>query len=73
MGSPESPVNTYANIVNQTGNSGKTLITPNDLQNSYILIRLSQIENPMPQGGTLWFNTDLQSIKRWICQGALNN
>lgn len=73
LGTPESPVNTFANIVNKTGNSGKTLIKPNDLENSYILIRLSQIENPMPQGGTLWFNTDLQNLKRWICQGAPNN
>jgi hypothetical protein len=61
------------NLLTLSGLSGKRLITPGSLDNSNVLIRLSQILNPMPRDGDLWFNTDLDALKTWICQGALDN
>ena len=73
VGVTPTKTETWQNIVNKSGISGSPLITPNDLEKSLIVIRLSAIQNPMPQNGQVWFNTDLERIKRWICQGALNN
>ena len=73
VGNTPTKTETWQNIVNRNGISGSPLITPNDLEKSLIVIRLSAVQNPMPLNGQVWFNTDLQRIKRWICQGALNN
>ena len=73
VGNTPTKTETWQNIVNNNGISGSPLITPNDLEKSLIVIRLSAVQNPMPRNGQVWFNTDLQRIKRWVCQGALNN
>lgn len=73
LGNTPTAYETYLNIVGLSGVSGKPLITPNDLENSLILVRLSLRENAMPLNGGSWFNTDLERLKRWICSGAPNN
>lgn len=73
LGNPENKFNTHSNLVNQQGLSGRTLINPNDLEGSEILVRLSVLQNPMPRNRELWTNADLIRLKRWICQGAQNN
>jgi hypothetical protein len=63
----------WSNLTTLNGISGRKLITANNIEASEIIIRLSVIINPMPKDGNLWFNSDLIAIKRWVCQGALNN
>lgn len=60
----------YNNITTLSGLSGKRLITPNNINDSNIIVRMSLIFGAEPRNGTLWNNTELQTIKRWVCQGA---
>ena len=73
LGNIPTSTETYLNWLNKKGSSGKTLLTAKSLTDSEIIERLSIVQNPMPKNGQLWFNTDLQRLKRWICQGAENN
>jgi hypothetical protein len=68
-----SQTQAWSNLTTLTGLSGQRLITANSIANSNVIVRLSQINNAEPKNGALWFNSDLISIKRWVCQGALNN
>jgi hypothetical protein len=67
----------YANIVNvaSTQNPTKNRVTPNDAQNSYIVIKLEGRQTTgvrMPFGGSL-SSVKIQNIKNWINNGANNN
>ncbi|MFZ5629552.1 MAG: hypothetical protein ACOY5B_10520 [Spirochaetota bacterium] len=71
LGSNQSQA--YFNLTTLSGLSGNRLITPNSIADSNVIVRLSLINNAEPRNGSLWFNSDLIAIKRWVCQGAQNN
>ena len=61
------------NLVNKSARTGKTLVTPGDLKNSYLYVKLQP--NPpkgsrMPKGGGALKAAELKKVADWILQGA---
>ena len=69
----------YASLVDQPANecSDHVLVTPGDPGHSYLIAKLTGTGMcsgaRMPKGGSPLSSTDLDTIERWVAQGALNN
>jgi len=70
---------TLRNMVNVSTSCSSVFIKPFDPNNSYLIEKLTK-KNPscggdrMPDGGPPYFSSSqIDQIKRWICQGAKNN
>ena len=69
---------TYAEIVNMPSGTGMNYITPNDLSNSYLYLKITGSAgisgDRMPQNNQTYFDNnpnELQLIIDWISEGAL--
>lgn len=80
---PGTPIWPYDSLVNvkasrDTCASAGDLVKPGDLQDSYLLHKLTGIDMcpgtvRMPKIGSPLSHAKLQTIADWICQGAKNN
>ena len=68
----------FASIVNVAAFSDGAFqrVTPNDAQNSYLVMKLEgrqTVGDRMPLDGAVLDNIDITNIRNWINTGALNN
>ena len=66
-------VGSVKNLVNKSAKAGKTLVTPGDLKNSYLYVKLQP--NPpkgsrMPRGRAAMKAAEIKKVADWILQGA---
>ncbi len=63
-----------ANVQAQAGCTDKKRVQPRDPANSVLYLRVvGRCKDRMPQGGNAIATSDLESIRKWIAQGARNN
>jgi len=66
-------VTSYNSVLNHTTNASNALVVPGDAEASELVWRLegSNGMSLMPQGGPSFTETEINSIKKWIDDGAV--
>ncbi len=66
----------YNNLVGAVGSTGATLVKPGDPDNSYLINKLEGlniVDEQMPLNGSPISQKNINAIRQWITDGALDN
>ena len=74
---PDLSANSYSRIVNKPSSMGMDYVEPNDPNNSYLFLKItgdSSISGErMPRNSSALSQSTIDSIRKWIENGAQNN